>query len=288
MFKQLTVISGKGGTGKTTLTASFAYLTQGKAIFADADVDAPDLHLILHPTIISEEELYISKKAVRDEEKCVKCNKCGEVCEFNAISAYDLNHFKCEGCGLCVRICPEKALSMKPILSAKIFESQTRFGPFVHAEMTIGEGTSGRIVDQIRQKARKIAETKKLNFVIVDGSPGIGCPVIASITGVDLACIIVEPTLSGIHDLERIFGVAQHFKVKSVVCINKFDLNITNTNNIIRFCRKNNITVVGKIPFNEIVPKSIIQGKSTFELEENPVSKEIISIWKNIQTELHD
>ncbi|MHA1123338.1 MAG: ATP-binding protein [Candidatus Heimdallarchaeota archaeon] len=287
MFKQITVISGKGGTGKTTLTASFAYLTQGKAIFADADVDAPDLHLILHPTIISEEELYISKKAVRDEDKCVKCNKCGEVCEFNVISAYDLNHFKCEGCGLCVRICPEKALSMKPILSAKIFESQTRFGPFVHAEMTIGEGTSGRIVDQIRQKARKIAETKKLDFVIVDGSPGIGCPVIASITGVDLACIIVEPTLSGIHDLERIFGVAQHFKVKSVVCINKFDLNITNTNNIIRFCRKNNITIVGKIPFNEIVPKSIIQGKSTFELVENPVSKEIISIWKNIQTELH-
>ncbi len=288
MFKQITIISGKGGTGKTTLAASFAYLTRGKAIFADADVDAPDLHLILHPTIISEEELYISKKVVRNEEKCIKCNRCGEVCEFKAITADEINYFKCEGCGLCVHTCPAKALSMEPILSAKIFESKTRFGPFVHAEMTIGEGASGRIVDQIRQKARKIAEEKKLECIIVDGSPGIGCPVIASITGVDLACIIVEPTLSGIHDLGRIFGVAQHFKVKSVVCINKFDLNITNTNNIIQFCQKNNITVVGKIPFDKIVPKSIIQGKSTFELEENPVSKEITSIWKNIQTELHD
>jgi MinD superfamily P-loop ATPase len=283
MFKQITVISGKGGTGKTTLASSFAFLTRGKAIFADADVDAPDLHLILHPTIISEEKLYISKKVKRNEEKCIKCNKCGEICEFKAITANELIYFKCEGCGLCVHICPEKALSMEPILSATIFESQTRFGPFVHAEMTIGEGTSGRIVDQIRQKARKIAEQKKLDYVIVDGSPGIGCPVIASITGVDLACIIVEPTLSGIHDLERIFGVAQHFKVESVVCINKFDINTTNTNNIVKFCKKNNIVVVGIIPFNDIVPKSIIQGKSTFELEENTVSKEIAKIWENIK-----
>lgn len=283
MFKQITVISGKGGTGKTTLVSSLAYLTQGKAVLADADVDAPDLHLILHPTIISEEELFISKKVKRDEEKCVKCNKCGEVCEFKAITASDFVYFKCEGCGLCAHICPEKALSMEPVLSAKIFESKTRFGPFIHAVMTIGEGTSGRIVDQIRQKARKIAEQEKLDYVIVDGSPGIGCPVIASITGADLACIVVEPTLSGIHDLERIFSVTQHFNVKSIVCINKFDLNTTNTNNIINFCEKNNIDVAGTIQFNDVVPKSIIQGKSTFELEENPVSKEIIKIWKNIK-----
>jgi len=283
MPKQITIISGKGGTGKTTLTSSLAFLASGTAVFADADVDAPDLHLILHPTVIAEDELFISKKVKRDEEKCTKCNLCGEVCEFKAINSSDLNYFKCEGCGLCVHMCPEKALHLESIFSAKIFESKTRFGFFVHAEMAIGEGTSGRIVDQIRQKARKIAEQQNKDYIIIDGSPGIGCPVIASITGVDLACIIVEPTLSGIHDLERIFQVTQHFKVKSVVCINKYDLNKHNSDNIIQFCNENNIKVVGKIPFNEIVPESIIQGKSTFELPENPVSDQITKIWENIR-----
>ena len=283
MVKQITIISGKGGTGKTIFVAGLAFLTREKAVFADADVDAPDLHLILHPVKKKEEELYVSKKVVRDNDKCIQCNICGEVCQFEAIDSTDINFFKCEGCGLCVHQCPENALTLEPVLSAKLFESETRFGFFVHVEMTIGEGSSGRIVDQVKQKAKTIADDNNLDYLIIDGSPGIGCPVISSITGADLACIIVEPTLSGIHDLERILDVTDHFKIKAAVCINKYDLNINNSNQIEKFCKENNKHIVGKIPYHEIVPTSIIEGKSVFEYKENPVSIKIKEIWDNIK-----
>ena len=288
MTKEITIISGKGGTGKTTFTAALAYLVKNKAIIADADVDAPDLHLIFDPTIDTEEKLYVSKKVVRDEEKCTKCNLCEEACRFNAINATEINLFKCEGCGLCTHMCPEEALTMESVFSANLYQTTTRFGHFVYVNMAIGEGSSGRIVDTVRKRAQKIAKEYALDYIIVDGSPGIGCPVIASITGVDLAVIIVEPTLSGIHDLERVIGVTQHFKVKPVVCINKYDISEKNTNDIISYCEENNIDVIGKILYDDLVPKSIMEGKSIFELSENNnVATEIRSIWEKIQAILN-
>jgi len=282
MVKQITIISGKGGTGKTTVAAGLAYLAKGSAVMADADVDAPDLHLILHPEILSSTDLNISKKVIRNEDLCKKCNLCGEHCQFDAITADTYDRYKCEGCGLCVRVCPEKALTLKAFLSAKILVSNTRFGPFVHANMEIGEGSSGRIVDTVRKEARKIAEEKNLSYLIVDGSPGIGCPVIASITGVDLALIVVEPTLSGIHDLERVLDVTIHFGVKALVCINKSDLNERITQKIEKFCKENDIILAGKIPYDTIVPQSIIAYKSILEMPENSVANEIKEIWKII------
>ncbi|NHJ47704.1 MAG: AAA family ATPase [Asgard group archaeon] len=283
MAKQITIISGKGGTGKTTFSAGLAYLANGKAVLADADVDAPDLHLLLNPDKKSEEELKISKKVTRIEDKCTKCGICEDACRYGAITTEAINYFKCEGCGLCTHICPENALELEEIFSAKLFNSNTRFGPFVHVEMAIGEGTSGRIVSAVRKQAQKIADEQSLDYIIVDGSPGIGCPVIASITGVDLTVIIVEPTLSGIHDLERVIGITNHFNVKPTVCINKYDINIENSDEIISYCEENNIQLIGKIPFNDIVPKSIVQNKTIFEVKENVVAEEIRNIWNNIQ-----
>jgi MinD superfamily P-loop ATPase len=279
MPKQITIISGKGGTGKTTISAGLAYLANSTAVLADADVDAPDLHLILKPEIKSKEELRISKKVVRFEDKCTKCGMCEEACRYNAITIDQIHYFKCEGCGLCTYICPEKALSLEQVLSATLFQSKTRFGPFVHVNMTIGEGTSGRIVTAVRKQAQTIADEQSFEYIIVDGSPGIGCPVIASITGVDLALVIVEPTISGMHDLERVLEIAEHFKVKVAVCINKFDLNAKNTNKIVSFCNKSDVKVIGEIPFSKTVPESINLGKSIFEVKKNAVANEIENIW---------
>ncbi|NHK32435.1 MAG: (4Fe-4S)-binding protein [Asgard group archaeon] len=283
MPKQITIISGKGGTGKTIFTAGLAYLTQGKAIFADADVDAPDLHLILKPEIQSKEKLMISKKVKRDEEKCTRCGLCEASCRYQAITSETIFYFKCEGCGLCTHICPEEALKLEQVFSANLYQSDTRFGPFVHVDMAIGEGSSGMIVSEVRKRAQFIGKEQALDYIIVDGSPGIGCPVIASITGIDLAVIIIEPTLSGLHDLERVIGISEHFKVKPVVCINKYDLNLKNTNEIISFCKELNVEVVGKISFDEMVPFSIVQNKTIFEVKKNAVAEEIKNIWKNIQ-----
>jgi len=286
MVKQVTIISGKGGTGKTTFAAALAALSENKAAFADADVDAPDLHLILQPKIISQEDLINSKKVIRDEIKCTQCNICGEMCQFDAINATEYQYYKCEGCLLCIRTCPESALKLQLNKSATIYQTETRFGPFVFAEMSIGEGNSGRIVDKIRHKTREIAEKEHKKLVIIDGSPGIGCPVIASITGIDLACIIVEPTLSGIHDLERVIGITDHFKVEPVVCVNKYDLNEDNTQAIEEYCKKINIELIGKIPFDSIVPQSIMKGLSVIEMPENQVAIEMRKIWLKIKEKL--
>ncbi|MHA1243534.1 MAG: nucleotide-binding protein [Candidatus Heimdallarchaeota archaeon] len=284
MAKQLTIISGKGGTGKTTIACALSYLSAGQAIIADVDVDAPDMHLLLDPEKLTHEDLFVSKKAVRNEDKCTKCNICGEVCNYGAITADTFDYYKCEGCGLCVRKCPEQALELKQVKSAAVFESNTRFGKFVHAEMVIGEGNSGRIVDAVRSKANKLAaKDKAIEYIIIDGSPGIGCPVIASITNVDLVLIVIEPTLSGIHDLKRVLGITDHFKVTPLVCINKYDINKENSDKIAQYCQENNVELMGKIPYNEIVTKSIVQQKTIFELPESDVSEEIRKIWSKIK-----
>jgi MinD superfamily P-loop ATPase len=210
------------------------------------------------------------------------------MCRFDAITATTFDYYKCEGCGLCVRICPENALSLEAIQSAKAMTADTRFGPFFYAKMGIGEGNSGRIVDKVRKLAEAKAEAAQLNYVIIDGPPGIGCPVIASITGVDAVVIIIEPTLSGIHDLERVLGITAHFGIQAMVCINKYDLNEANTQSITDFCKEEGVAVVGVIPFDPIAPKSIVEQKTIFEMPENAIAQAITTIWQNIKKELEN
>jgi MinD superfamily P-loop ATPase len=240
VLKQLTVISGKGGTGKTTLVASFAALAENKVI-ADCDVDAPDLHLLLHPEIIEREEFKGLKVAVMDKTLCTECGTCEETCRFNAIaltkeSGFAVNPARCEGCGACVFMCPQEAVTLKERVSGYSFISKTKYGTMAHAELNIAEEASGKLVTVVRNNAQQVAEKEGCELILIDGAPGIGCPVIASLTGVDLALIVTEPTMSGLHDLERILDVTRHFGIGSVVCVNKYDINEENSRRITEFC----------------------------------------------------
>jgi MinD superfamily P-loop ATPase len=280
-MKQLTVISGKGGTGKTTITAAFASLAKNK-VMADADVDAADLHLILNPSIEKEEDFYGGRVPCLDKNLCDECRLCIEHCRFEAIQDFVIDLIACEGCGVCAQICPKNAITMKENLCGRWFISQTRFGPLVHARLGIAEENSGKLVTLVRQQARLIAEKEKMDYIIIDGPPGIGCPVISSIGGVDLVLAVTEPTLSGIHDLERILGVARHFNVPAMVCINKSDINQENAERIKTYCQKNRISVAGEIPYDPIVTKAMVAGKTVVEFDDGLISTQIRTTWNNV------
>ena len=287
MLKQITVISGKGGTGKTTLVASFAALAENKVI-ADCDVDAPDIHLLLHPEIIKEEEFKGLKVAVMDKTLCTECGICEETCRFNAIalteeSGYAVNPARCEGCGACVFSCPQEALTLKERVSGYSFISKTKYGTMAHAELNIAEEASGKLVTVVRNNAQQVAEKESCELILIDGAPGIGCPVIASLTGVDLALVVTEPTMSGLHDLERILDVTRHFGIGSVVCINKYDINEENSRRITEFCRQRGIEVVGNIPYDAVVTEAMVAGKPVIEFSEGRVSDAIKNVWEGIK-----
>lgn len=284
-MKQLTIISGKGGTGKTTLTAAFAHLAMNLVI-ADCDVDAADLHLILRPTIIREEPFYGGQLPLIDKGRCTQCGLCEEKCRFGAISSLEVDSTSCEGCGVCAYICPEKAITMKERLSGHWFISETREGPMVHARLGIGEANSGKLVSTVRQEAKDLAEKESCDLILIDGPPGIGCPVIASITGADLVLAVTEPTLSGIHDLQRILEVAHHFNIPSAVCINKFTINLDNTLKIEEYCDEQEIEVVGRIPFDPSVTQAMIRALSVVEYPCRKVSEEVEKIWARIEEKL--
>jgi len=287
VLKQITVISGKGGTGKTTLVGSFAALAENKVI-ADCDVDAPDLHLLLHPEIIKEEEFKGLKVAVMDKTLCTECGICEETCRFNAIalteeSGYAVNPARCEGCGVCVFSCPQEAIVLKERVSGYTFISKTEYGTMAHAQLNIAEEASGKLVTDVRNRAQQVAEKEQRELILIDGAPGIGCPVIASLTGVDLALIVTEPTMSGLHDLERILDVTRHFGIDSVVCINKYDINEENSKRITEFCRQRGIEVVGKIPYDSVVTEAMVAGKPVIEFSEGTVSDAIKDVWEGIK-----
>jgi len=284
-MKQLAVISGKGGTGKTTLAAAFAALSNSHVI-ADCDVDAADLHLVLDPTIEKGEEFYGGRTAVINSDKCAQCDECVRVCRFNAIEDYTVDPISCEGCGVCAHACPEGAISMERHLSGHWFISHTRFGYMTHAKLGIAEENSGKLVTLVRQQARLIAEREKKDCVIIDGPPGIGCPVIAAVTGVDLLLAVTEPSLSGIHDLERVVGVANHFGVPVVVSINKYDINPDNTSTIEEYCSKSNLNVVGKIPYDPRVTKAMVRKITVIEYPCGEVSREITRVWEKVEKRL--
>jgi len=285
-MKQLTVISGKGGTGKTSITAAFASLADN-AVFADCDVDAADLHLIFKPEIKKTMGFHGLKIADIDKDICTDCKKCFESCRFDAISK-DIEIIKesCEGCGVCAYVCPVDSIKMVDRDSGFAYISNSRFGPMGHAALKTAEEASGKLVTVVRENAKKLAEEKKKYLIVIDGPPGIGCPVIASLTGVDLVLIVTEPTLSAIHDLERILGVAYHFNIPAVVCINKFDINLDNTEKITKYCEQNNIDVVGKLPYDTIITKAMIHEKNIIELSDGKLSDEIRKMWDKIKVVL--
>lgn len=286
-MKQLTILSGKGGTGKTTITASFAVLAKNTAV-ADCDVDAPDLHMLLHPEVVRTQEFKGAKLAVIDEEKCTECGLCREKCRFDAITEdIKIDSISCEGCGVCVVVCPVNAITLIERISGHAYISKTEHGFMAHAMLSPGEASSGKLVTLVRQNARILAEKEHSDLVIIDGPPGIGCPVIASVTGIDAGLVVTEPTMSGIHDLERALQLLRHFNVTPFVCVNVYDINEENTEKIVSFCKENDIEVVGKIPFNAKVTEAIVNGKPIVEYApESDVAKEIEKMWKRVLSAL--
>ncbi|MBN2199409.1 MAG: 4Fe-4S binding protein [Candidatus Aminicenantes bacterium] len=282
-MKQIVVISGKGGTGKTVLTASFAAMAEG-AVLADVDVDASNLHLLLHPEIREQHIFRGSRKAVIDAEKCTGCGLCLPACRFDALiegrdGKVSVDAMSCEGCEICYHVCPVGAVALEPHVSGTLYVSSTAYGPFVHARLGVAESNSGKLVTEVRKKAAQIAEQEGRGLVLVDGSPGIGCPVIASLTGTDLAFIVTEPTPSGLHDMERIFELTSHFKIRAACCINKFDLNPENTARVEAWCRERSVPVAGTIPFDPAVPESVVRGVPFVEHSSNATADEIRKTW---------
>jgi MinD superfamily P-loop ATPase len=288
-MKQITVLSGKGGTGKTTITASFAVLAHD-IVIADCDVDAPDLHMLLHPQIIKTQEFKGPKLAGIDRTKCTECGLCKNSCRFDAINnSLQIDPFSCEGCGVCVVVCPEEAINLQERISGYAFISKTKYGIMSHARLDPGEANSGKLVTLVRHNARQTAEEENSDLILVDGPPGIGCPVIASVTGVDAGLVVTEPTMSGIHDLDRALQLLNHFNILPLVCINKYDINRKNTEKIVKFCEKNKVEVAGKISFDPIVTEAMVAGKTVVEHSpEKRVTHQIEATWKRALSALYE
>ncbi len=291
-MKELVVISGKGGTGKTSIVAAFAALA-GKKVLADCDVDAADLHLVLNPRIKIRKDFSGGKKARILEDNCIACDRCMEECRFDAIRYADntsdtprVDPIFCEGCAVCFRVCPANAVSFEPAVNGEWYTSSTNYGPMVHAKLGIAEGNSGKLVTLIRQEAIDIARRDNLDYVIVDGSPGIGCPVIASITGANLVLVVTEPTLSGRHDLLRVAKLTAHFRIPTVVCINKWDINPDITEQIEEEAKEHGIKVAGKIRYDSSFTEAQIMKTSVVEYTGGAVSGDIKSLWQHILYEL--
>ncbi len=281
-IKQLAIVSGKGGTGKTTIAAAFAALASNK-VMVDCDVDAADLHLLLRPRVLKQEKYYGGRSPRADLDKCTQCGLCTEICRFHAIENGVVDYVSCEGCGFCSHVCPEDAIAMEEAFSGDWFVSDTPYGPFVHARLGIGEENSGKLVTVVRKKAVEIAKEGALELILIDGPPGIGCPVTASLTGVNLVLAITEPTLTGIHDLERILKLSEHFKIPSVVCINKSDINLENTHHITSHCEKNGSRIIGRIPYEPKVVEALVNRKTVMDYPCDRVGTIIQQIWREIE-----
>lgn len=279
-MRQLLILSGKGGTGKTTVAGALVELSKSHA-FADCDVDAPNLHLVISQrTEPVKTDYYGLGKAVIDASKCIHCGRCEEICRFGAIRDEAVGTYECEGCGVCVEICPVQAIILSDYSSGSLMLYKHEDKVFSTAQLKMGSGASGKLVAAV--KKRLVMEMPDAGLAIIDGSPGIGCPVIASINGVNMVLIVAEPTISGMHDMKRIIDTAKHFGVSCVVCINKFDVNPDNTKEIENYCADLEIPVIGKIPFDEMVIKTANQCQSIACYPHSPAGKAIESIWVNL------
>ena len=286
-MKELVIISGKGGTGKTSLTAAFAFLAKNM-VLCDADVDAADLHLLMAPEILERYDFQGGNQAVINRDKCVECGLCRELCNWNAIDeGFNVSPIDCEGCGVCVYFCPEKAIDFPVKTCGEWYISDTRFGSMVHARLGIAEENSGRLVALVRQQAKKLAEEKGLDLILTDGPPGIGCPVIASLGGASSVLIVVEPTLSGKHDMIRVAELAAHFKIPAMICVNKFDLNEDETRAIEEAAVEKNMQILGRIPFDPVFTKAMVQGQTIFEYDARSGACEgVRKIWDKVTERL--
>ena len=279
-MKQIAVASGKGGTGKTSMVASFAGFAG--AVLADCDVDAPNLHLILKPEVVEKIPYRGMEVAEIDSDTCIECGACERACRFNAIENFRVIGEKCEGCGVCPLVCPVDAIEMKKRVTGHVYTAHTRFGEFVYGLLGAGEEASGKLVTVARKKAVEIAERVGAPLIIIDAPAGIGCPVIASIGNTDLLVMVVEPTMAAVHDMERLLEVAAHFKVNTVAIINKYDINEDATKRIEDFCTARGIEIVGKIPFSKKFTEAMVRGMNIAEYDAS-LAEMMKNIWERIE-----
>ncbi len=282
-MKEIVIISGKGGTGKTSIIAAFASLAKNK-VLCDADVDAADLHLIMDPEITERHDFESGRTAIINQDKCTECGLCRDLCRWNAISEdFVVDSIECEGCGVCCYFCPEEAIDFPLNTCGEWYLSESRFGPMAHARLGIAEENSGKLVSLIRQEGKKLVEEKNLSLLLTDGPPGIGCPVIASMGGATAVLIVTEPTVSGRHDMERVAELAAFFKIPAMMCVNKFDLNPSQGEAIEAFARERNVGVIGRVPFDPAFTNAMVQGKTIVEFDsQSEGCVAVKTIWENL------
>ncbi len=287
-MKEIVVISGKGGTGKTSLTASFAFLEKENSVIADCDVDAANMYILLKPTVLESTDFFSGVKAVIDNDKCIDCRICENICRFDAISfknsKFVINKLNCEGCGYCSKVCPTQAIQMIEQNVGKFFVSKSRFGNIlVHARLAIGADNSGKLVAKVKNEAKKIAQEKNIKLMIVDGAPGIGCPVLSSLTGANFVVLVTEATISGFHDLKRIIELVKKFRLNAGCIINKFDLNQEKTNEIMDFLKSENIEFISKIPYDTVFTEAMVNEQTIVEFENSQLSEIVRDSWNKIK-----
>jgi MinD superfamily P-loop ATPase len=287
-MKEIVVISGKGGTGKTSITASFAVLGGRDLVIADCDVDAADMHILLQPENAKSEDFYSGELAVINQNICTQCGKCFDVCRFDAIDVtkgiHTVNELSCEGCGYCARVCPVDAITNIPLNVGKWHIANTRFNqPFVHAKLGIGADNSGKLVAHVKNIAKEIADEYERPYVLVDGSPGVGCPVVSSLSGANFVVLVTEPTVSGLHDLKRVYELVKKFHIKAGCIINKSDLNSDKINEIMEFLKDEDIVHLANLPYDENFTKAMTDCKTVVELNDNKLKDILTQTWNKIK-----
>ncbi|MDA3780634.1 MAG: ATP-binding protein [Bacteroidales bacterium] len=287
-MKEIVIISGKGGTGKTSFTASLAYLGGNDVVVADCDVDAADMHLLLKPDFAKSEEFFSGELAVINQDTCTKCGRCKDVCRFNAISItnnqYIVNPLSCEGCGYCARVCPANAITNEDLNVGNWYISNTKVNnTLVHAKLGIGADNSGKLVAKVKNEAKRVAEENNKDYIIVDGAPGIGCPVVSSLSGANFVVLVTEPSVSGLHDLKRVYQLVKKFHIKAGCIINKADINKQKADEVKEFLKEEEIEYIADFPYDVSFTKAMTNGQTIVEYDEGDLKKLVVDSWSKIK-----